>query len=259
MCSSETRLSSAQDHYHLENTVTCGAKVVAKVVWGAEDFTEYTTLQYLQQNKTNIPASRPLGLLRVRPVSVLFMSYFPGKTLEDAWPSLSTDQKASVQDQLRAIFDNLRTLRLSSGKPLGGVAGKGCKDARRHLRRIEGPIFNVEEYFQFSDARYGSPELVNYLRAFQAQDSYQVVFTHGDLRLANVIVNLAEGTGCIVVGIIDWEDSGFSPEYYEATKATNCLATDIHSDWYSFLPPCILPHSYKLEWLRDYVLGRHLG
>ena len=240
--------------------VKCGVDAIAKIIWGTEDFTEYTTLQYLMEHRPSIPAPRPLGLLRMGRVSILFTSYFPGTTLEAAWADLAADQKFSVRDQLDAIFRDLRAMQFPHSMPLGGVAGEGCRDHRRLLRRSTVPIFSVEDFetFRFSEPIYGSTMFIDFLRAFTPRSSYQVVFTHGDLRPENVIVKITEDNQCIVNGLIDWEESGFYPEYYEATKITNCLATNEDWDWYRFLPPCVSPHSYRTEWLLDYVWGRHL-
>ncbi|OAL32766.1 hypothetical protein AYO20_07722 [Fonsecaea nubica] len=237
--------------------VKCGVDTIAKLVWGLEEYTDYTTLQYLLEHKPSIPAPRPLGLVRMGWVTIFFMSYLSGPTLEAVWADLGTDEKASVRDQLDVIFRDLRKMEFPNGMSLGGVGGEGCKDLRRHLRRSTTPIFDVKEFenFQFSNPNYGSKIFIDFLRAFAPQSSRQIVFTHGDLRPANVIVEVTQDRRCIVTGVIDWEDSGFYPEYYEAT---NCLATDQVWDWFQFLPPCISPHTYPVEWLRDYVWGRHL-
>jgi len=194
--------------------VKCGVDTVAKVVWGAEEFTEYTTLQYLLEYKPSIPAPRPLGLLRMGRVSILFTSYLPGTALEAVWTDLAADQKNSVRDQLDTIFRDLRTIRLPRGMSLGGVAGKGCKDQRRHLRRSTVPILSMEdfEFFQFSDPKYGSTMFIDFLRAFTPRDSYQVVFTHGDLRPENVIFEVTGENRCFITGLVNWEDSGYYPE-----------------------------------------------
>lgn len=216
----------------------CDVDAIAKVVWGAEDFTEYTTLQYLLEHRPSILAPRPLGLLRIGCVSILLTSYLPGTTLEAVWAYLAADQKASVRDQLYAIFRDLRTMQLPHGMPLSGIAGEGCKDQWRHLRRSTVPIFSVEDFetFQFSDPKYEITMFIDFLRAF-TRSSHQVVFTHGDLRPENVIVEVSEGNQCIVIGLLDWEDSSFYSEYYEATKITNYLATNEDWDWFRFLPP----------------------
>ncbi|KAK7894619.1 hypothetical protein LTR67_006381 [Exophiala xenobiotica] len=240
--------------------VKCNVHIVAKLVWGAEDFTEHTTLRYLLEHKPNLPVSKPLGLLRMGPVLMTFMSYLPGTTLDAKWAGLSVDQKSSVCEQLDAIFGDLRTLRFANGVSLGGVGGQGCKDQRRHLRRNSGPILNVEEFvdFQFSNPNYGSSTFIEFLRAFTRVNAHQIVFTHGDLRPENILVEVTEDTKCTVTGLIDWEDSGFYPEYYESTKLTNCMGTTEEWDWLRFLPPCISPHKFPVEWLLDYVWGRHL-
>lgn len=243
--------------------VKCGVGITAKLVRGVQEYTEYSTLQYLVEHRPSIPAPRPHGLLRMGSVTIFFTSYLPGTTLEAVWADLADDRKASVRDQLDVIFRDLRSMEFPSGTPLGGVAGEGCKDQRRHLRRSNNPIFDVKEFetFLFSDPKYGSVAFIDFLRGFASQasqNSTEIVFTHGDLRPANIVVKVTEDGRCIVTGIVDWEDSGFYPDYHEARKITNCLATDEEGDWFRFLPPCISPHSYSSQWLLDYVWGRHL-
>nr|XP_023908626.1 uncharacterized protein LOC112020299 [Quercus suber] len=230
--------------------VKCGADIAAKLISGAEDFTEYTTLQYLLEHKPSIPAPKPLGLIRIGKVSIMFSSYLPGTTLEAVWADLATDQKTSVRARLDAVFRDLRTMQFPRGMALGGVAGEGCKDQRRHLRRSTVPILTAEDFasFQFSNPLYGSTIFIDFLRAFTSPSSHRIVFTHGDLRPANVIVEITENDECIIVGIVDWENSGFHPAYYEATKITNCLATNEGWDWHVWTS-CALPEYCILQFI----------
>lgn len=39
----------------------CAADIIVKMVWNIDDYTEYMTLQYLEQHKPDCPAPRPLG------------------------------------------------------------------------------------------------------------------------------------------------------------------------------------------------------
>lgn len=48
-------------------------------------------------------------------------------------------------------------------------------------------------------------------------DSGNVYFTHGDLTLRNIMVSGPPGSSK-VVGIIDWEQAGWYPEYWEYCK-----------------------------------------
>jgi hypothetical protein len=74
------------------------------------------------------------------------MSYVPGTTLEAIWPGLDDSLKRSVQARLNDIFLGLRTLTRSDHVPLGGPAGEGCQDLRRHTRLTKKPIWTTEAF-----------------------------------------------------------------------------------------------------------------
>jgi hypothetical protein len=84
------------------------------------------------------------------------------------------------------------------------------------------------------------------------------VFTHGDLHQGNIIVDRGEDDLWQIAGIVDWENSGFYPAYWEAVKMTNCLAPIDAGDWYLYPPDSIAPQRYAVEWLADRVLDWHL-
>lgn len=52
---------------------------------------------------------------------------------------------------------------------------------------------------------------------YQLPDNAAIKFTHGDLHRSNTIVTGSEPRP--VVGIVDWEQAGWLPEYWEARKA----------------------------------------
>jgi len=54
-----------------------------------------------------------------------------------------------------------------------------------------------------------------------------------------------------VSGIIDWEASGFYPEYWESVKMTNNLTPRDNDDWYWYLPKSCSPRQYATQWLVD--------
>ena len=235
----------------------CSPTAVVKVVWNADDYTEYTTLQFLDKHVPEVHAPKPLGVLRVGQLSLIFASYIPGKTLEETWPQLMIDQKLSIMDQLERILLNLRSISRPSGLPLGGVNGEGCKDLRRNVRRSKDPIYSVEQFddFLFSNIRVGSKIFVSFLRKFTREPSSQICLSHGDVRPDNIMVERDDNGIYVISGLVDWEFSGFYPSHYESTKATNCLSTDETSDWYSYLPSCLSPYTWPRRWLLDFVLG----
>ncbi|KAL4893410.1 kinase-like domain-containing protein [Aspergillus ambiguus] len=237
----------------------CGHDIVLKAVRDLEDYTEYTTLQYIRQHLPKFPSPEPLGLVRMSEISLIFMTHLPSTTLSDVWSSMTVSQKSSIKGQLGTLLMDLRSLPYPSGAPLGGVQGEGCKDIRRHLRRSNEPITVLSD---FEDFLLNSPhsrgnvfaELIRQLSPpTQPPSSPAIVFTHGDLRPDNIMVDMANDEEWTVTGLIDWEYSGFYPEYYEAVKYTNCLAPYEENDWFLFAPDCISPKSYAHWWLLDRV------
>ncbi|OAL43414.1 hypothetical protein IQ07DRAFT_299677 [Pyrenochaeta sp. DS3sAY3a] len=215
--------------------------IALKIILNMDDFTEYTALQYLEEHKPNIPSPRPLGLIRLGKCFLIFMTFVP------------------VQAQLNDIFVDLRSLTRPDETPLGGVAGEGCQDLRRHVRRTRDPIWTTEEFdnWQFSNPHFGSPIYIETLRRLSPPLSRKHVFSHNDLRPENIIVKLEEGQ-CFVAGIIDWQYSGFYPEYYESTKVMNGLSTNEDSDWYLFIPEVISPLQNAQKWLLDALWWKHV-
>jgi aminoglycoside phosphotransferase (APT) family kinase protein len=77
--------------------------------------------------------------------------------------------------------------------------------------------------------------------------SHEIVFTHGDLRPQNIMIKNGN-----VVAIIDWELSGWYPEYWEFAKAF--LVWGWQNDWTDYLIKILQPyhaeffiHSFLME------------
>jgi len=191
------------------------------------------------------------------------MSFMPGLGLEEAWLGFEDHQKRDISCQLDDILSELRSLPFPENQPLGGVQGEGCKDMRRNIRVSSEPIMTPKEFedFIFSKPRFGSPVYINFLRSFSpsVQTVPNCVFTHGDVRPANIKVEQNEDGGWKVVGIIDWESSGFYPAYWESLKITNNLSTIEGSDWYMYLPKCVSPLQCPTRWLLDRVWDQHIA
>ncbi|KAI9779901.1 MAG: hypothetical protein M1816_003310 [Peltula sp. TS41687] len=253
--------SKALTHHYVAD---CSSSIAVKsfmAIPGSSDFTEYTTLEYLEHHKPYLPVPRPHGLITSGHWCYLFMTLMPGTPLREVWPQLSESEKEAISQELDALFLDLRQLRLPEGMALGGVAGEGCKDTRRHTRVSRAPLFTGKELwdFQYGSTDYGSEVYLRFLRQltspFQAS---KCVFTHGDVHTGNIMVDLRSDGRYRVTGLIDWEMSGFYPEDYECTKATNNLGPNAKDDWYLFLPSCISPGKYPLKWLSDRLWDKHV-
>ena len=239
----------------------CTPEVIVKSIEASSDFTEYTSLQYLELHGPQIPVPRPHGLITSGKSAYLFMSFVPGVTLEKIWPELQKSQKESISSELDSMFSSLRQLHRPDNMALGGVAGEGCKDTRRHTRISEMPLHASSDFwdFQYCGTAVGSETYLEFLRRltspFQTQNC---VFTHGDVRKENIIVQPTDDGECRVNGIIDWEMSGFYPEDFECTKVTNTFATNEMDDWYLNLPTSISPANFPSRWLADRVWDRQI-
>ncbi|KAB8266002.1 kinase-like protein [Aspergillus pseudonomiae] len=75
----------------------------------------------------------------------------------------------------------------------------------------------------------------SFLVGMLSQKRYQIVFTHGDLRPQNVIVNHGN-----ISGIVDWEFSGWYPEFWAFSKAL--YVWKWQNDWTNYLIQFLEPY-----------------
>ncbi|KAL9622068.1 MAG: hypothetical protein Q9160_003567 [Pyrenula sp. 1 TL-2023] len=240
--------------------IKCGDHIAMKIIPEILDTTEFTGLQYVNANFPDVPAPRPLGVISCGNYSYLFTSYVQGVSLDTIWSTLDERQKGHISAELDNILEKLRHQSFPTGTSLGGVGGEGCRDARRYVRASQVPITSVSDFIAWllSNPRFGGAVYVEVLRRlWQAQDT-SIVFTHGDFQHCNIMVE-ERGDGVYrVTGLIDWERSGFYPDWYECLKATHNLSpTESKDDWSLFLPSCISPQQHNVCWLLDRVWDRH--
>jgi len=241
--------------------VRCSTDIVAKIVPNLEDYTEYTSVQYLAQHTPQIPIPKPLGLVVSNTTSYIFMSFVPGITVDRIWSKLSKQHKVFISNQLNDALLKLRQLKVPDRIPLGGVCGEGCKDTRRHTRICQETIRTCAEFedFKFSNPHFGSSEYIALLRSLSQSHTATVLFSHGDLRPENVVVQPDPHGNYFLTGILDWEKSGFYPDYFECTKATSNMSSSDADDWYVYLPTCASPTAYPLQWLVDRIWDIHVA
>lgn len=234
--------------------------IVVKITEEQYARTEYRSLSYLQEHLATFPAPKPHGLVRIGVFCLLFTAFVPGLDLEKAWPQLGETQKHTISRHLDALFSELRSLPFPDNMPLGGVQGEGCKDARRGLRVNSEPVLNVKQFedFVFAGSKTASPLYIEFLRGLMPKAQAKCVFTHGDVRPANIMVDEGEDGIWKVVAVIDWEASGFYPEYWECVKMTNNLTPRDQCDWYKHLPESLSPQQYPIYWLIDRLWDRNL-
>jgi len=209
---------------------------------------ELELLHLLAGHIPSLPAPRPLGQITIGALSYMFMTRVPGRILEERWPTLTLQQKDTLRTFLDSFLSELRTIPHASGSPLGSASDTPvCKDCRREVRTSTEPIYTESEFNCFLVRSNTSRASEGYRRwvLSMLRENHDIVLTHGDLHPGNIMVDIADD-GHMSVGIIDWEMGGFYPEYWEMLKAMNTRAIDDESDWWEFLPPCILGYDQEI-------------
>ena len=149
------------------------------------------------------------------------MAPMPGKNLEDAWPKLDSTEKESVMKDYKAILQRLRSLDPSPDMPvqIGAIDGGPAVDHRPGDRRSGGPFATETELNNWMLSLV-DPEWVGSLSDFYIEtiknsmkDNHRWRFTHGDMGPRNILVENGR-----ITGVVDWELSGWYPEYWEYVK-----------------------------------------
>ncbi|KAI0755089.1 hypothetical protein C8Q80DRAFT_1142892 [Daedaleopsis nitida] len=200
-------------------------------------------------------APRARGCIKIGCTTFMFMTLVPGATLEARWHTLSAEAKQHIQRTLEQHYFVLCQLDLPPGEPFGPPVGRrACKDVRRDERLSSSSISTEAEFNDFllsSPSPRAAPGYKTWIRSMIRED-HRTVFTHADLHPRNVMVVDGPDGKVEVSGIIEWEVSGYYPEYWEHMKAMNTRSIKDTSDWWEYLPPCILGYD------RDIVLDRIL-
>jgi hypothetical protein len=171
----------------------CNSGIAAKIGGDDDDdTTEYTSCQSLAQHAPDVPVPRMHGCVTLGGRRMIFMDYIPSVSLDKVWTQLSHDNKLCIQDRLIQIFTSLRKLRRAEGQLIGGVNGEAPWEVRRFPEKSRNIISTSSEFERFSTAV--SPNLENspylkFLRSFVPPSEPRSVFTHGDLRPANIMVD----------------------------------------------------------------------
>ncbi|KKY25467.1 putative phosphotransferase enzyme family protein [Phaeomoniella chlamydospora] len=147
----------------------------------------------------------------------IVMEFVEGDILADVWDTFDPIQKTKVVEQLRGLCAQLRSIK---GPFIGCVDGTACEDQlftsepgaygpyENERTFNEGIIIALKSSRQDPWVEMVANMILNCL------NDHDIVLTHGDFCPRNIIVQ-----GTKVVAIIDWELSGFYPEYWEYVKA----------------------------------------
>jgi hypothetical protein len=144
------------------------------------------------------------------------MEFIHGRRLDQAWPAVGSHERGAVMKQLGETISAIRNVRNDTAVCVGSARGGPFKDGRI-ASRTNAPCSTLE---QFHLQLRGGVPLEKCQETFGDdvyechRRHYESVFAHADLCPRNIIL-----TDSLQPVLIDWEFSGWWPEYWEHTKS----------------------------------------
>lgn len=182
------------------------------------------------------------------------MERIQGDIIGRDWVKRSEDSKAKLLSQLAEKIREMRDLQPSEGIMVASVDGGSLFDCRIPGPSLRfGPFDTIQNFHRHLriGMEFGSRidlEIQELIK--QQSKTWPLVFTHGDLSSLNILVR-----GDDIVGIIDWETTGWYPSYWEYTSAHQ--VNPQNSFWVNeidkFLQP--MPEELAMERVRQ----KHFG
>ncbi|EGE08674.1 hypothetical protein TEQG_07633 [Trichophyton equinum CBS 127.97] len=174
---------------------------------------EAHTLKMIEQS-TDIPAPRAIDVTQTSRYSYLLMTCVPGHPIGPSLNTMTDEEVEQVVVDLKGYISELRKIpRDSSSKYLiCNSQGGGFLDWRIPDSQSEELRFKSEADFNkyLTDPFWEEIRI----RAAKSHDTpHDIVFTHGDLNPRNILAENGR-----ITGIVDWENAGWFPEYWEYTK-----------------------------------------
>ncbi|RDB26696.1 hypothetical protein Hypma_005295 [Hypsizygus marmoreus] len=161
----------------------------------------------------------------------LLMTELPGDNLMSVWKSLDENQRYDVALQLREWVDQLRGIPSPYGNAICAPGRSSFMCIRADEDDPIGPFDSISDFHVFLTrifllTQLVTPPLAEPLRIARAREPY-IRFTHGDLKTHNLMFNQGK-----LSGIIDWESSGWLPDYWEFTSAHWPFRRDRENPWH---------------------------
>ncbi|KAK3984643.1 phosphotransferase enzyme family protein [Cladorrhinum sp. PSN332] len=149
----------------------------------------------------------------------IYMALIEGETLERRWKGMTGEEKRNLALELREMVDTWRSLTQPGYVSYIGVVGMQALNDRTLSKFKGGPFMGENAIADFHTA----------CNISGIEGDFPIKFTHADLVACNILVT--SGPNPKVAAVIDWEQAGWYPSYWEYCKAqTVGLPTDAHMD-----------------------------
>ena len=169
----------------------------------------------LLEQYTEVPAPRTIDRVNGSQLSYLLMTRLPGTILGPVLYRFTNAEVVQLVEDLRRVIWQMRNIKNPYGPKvvICNAAGRGCYDFRiNDSVRRDDLIFESEAKF---NERLTIGVIDEDLQKVAGAHSiaHRICFTHGDLNMQNILVDKGR-----LSGIVDWENAGWFPEYWDYTK-----------------------------------------
>ncbi|KAG5959501.1 hypothetical protein E4U57_000596 [Claviceps arundinis] len=173
--------------------------------WHRSLANEFAALQLVRRH-TKVPVPSALDLASDAEKSYLLTTKVRGIPLGWCIDTLSHDEVTTLVGDLQKCLSELRAIpkEVPSNYAITNALGKACYDGRL----ITGS--------QYDEARGDFSGLLwtRTISTTLSDAGHEIVFTHGDLNMRNIMMHNGR-----LSGFIDWETCGWFPDYWDYTKA----------------------------------------
>ena len=201
--------------------------------------TEAATMRFVAEN-TSIPVPKIYCSFVHKGRAFTLMERIQGEPIATALRKLSDLDQWKVYAQLRAMIQELRAINPPSNTGVQSCTGGSLHDSRiTHGLPRFGPFKTIQAFHFWLRREMSVPDIQTYSKESRHECDWTAVekmatmqdgqwppsvFTHADLNPCNILVH-----GNKVVSIIDWEFSGWYPDYWEYTSSW--YGAIVHTQW----------------------------
>ncbi|RDW90846.1 uncharacterized protein DSM5745_02621 [Aspergillus mulundensis] len=208
---------------------------------GGLDATEGQNLIYLERYAPKVPAPRLYAMFEEDGKTYLILQRIPGVPLDSIWKSLTVSEKNGITAKLIPVFDAMREAACPWPDFYGGLDGGRVHhwlfySQKKKDFKFLGPYYGEDAFvagmlqnFRVSTERCERPDFkARFYEKYlpQVLRGHRPTLTHSDFHQKNILVieNPCpdnQGERSFEVVLIDWEDAGWYPDFWEFFMASD--------------------------------------
>ncbi|KAF2002346.1 phosphotransferase enzyme family protein [Amniculicola lignicola CBS 123094] len=226
------------------------------VKWGRDiKIAEGQVLYAIRESCGNsVPVPEIYGWRTDGTEAFLYMEAIQGKTLDNEWPEMKEGDRLRICSELKTILRSLRQIKQDPNDIFIGNITRSRYFERALFLESQvktGPFLSVKDFHDWFIHQYkrrlsrADQETIPEPYRQDLPDTSRIVFTHGDLHQSNVIISSSPSGPPQVAAVIDWEQSGWLPDYWEDCKAHWTVLPS--SEWAQKYLPLIMKKDEKIQ------------